>query len=235
MTVSSSIVTETVLEPVHQAMTSPWIYLILFTLAALDGFVPAFPSESVVITAGVFAATGEPDLLAVIVVSALGAFAGDHASYLIGRTAGARLLSRTPPGSHRRAALDRAGTTLADRGGLVLVIARYIPGGRTATTITMGTVGYPLRTFSFFDTIAAASWGTYSALLGYVGGMTFEQDPVKGLLLGLGLAITAAVLVETIRHLRRRCRTPPTRDVRAGEEREEDVLAAHRPAPSTHS
>lgn len=211
--------TETVVELVHQAMSSPWIYLALFALATLDGFIPAFPSESVVITAGVFAATGEPNLIAVIAVAALGAFTGDHTSYLIGHTAGGRLLARTRPGTRRRAAFDWAGKTLAERGGLILVVARYIPGGRTATTITMGTVGYPLRAFSFFDGIAALSWGTYSALVGYVGGIAFEQDPIKGLVLGLGLAITIAVLVEMIRHRRLRPRpreqgAVPSRDMR---------------------
>lgn len=104
------------------------------------------------ITAGVFAATGEPNLIAVIAVAALGAFTGDHTSYLIGRTAGGRLLARTRPGTRRPAAFDWAGKALAERGGLILVVARYIPGGRTATTIAMGTVGYPLRA----DELAAA-------------------------------------------------------------------------------
>jgi len=60
---------------------------------------PAVPSESLVITAGVFAATGEPILAGVIVAAALGAFAGDHVSYLRVRTAGGRLLARFRPGS----------------------------------------------------------------------------------------------------------------------------------------
>ena len=51
-----------VLDLLHQTMTSPWVYLAIFAVAVVDGFFPAVPSETAVITAGVFAATGEPDL-----------------------------------------------------------------------------------------------------------------------------------------------------------------------------
>ena len=195
---------EAITELVEGAMGSPWVYLALFAFAAIDGFFPVVPSESLVITAGVFAATGEPNVFAVIGVSALGAFAGDHISYLAGRTAGGRLMRRAKPGSRKAAAFERAGGLLEERGGTILVVCRYIPGARTAITLTAGAVRYPLRSFSTFDGIAAFSWATYSVLVGYLGGAAFEDDPLKGLGLGLGLALTVSFLVEAIRHLRRR-------------------------------
>ncbi|MQA74652.1 MAG: DedA family protein [Solirubrobacterales bacterium] len=195
---------DTLVQLAHDAMTSPWAYLALFAFAALDAFLPIIPSESLVITAGVFAAGGEPELLGVIGAAALGAFVGDHVSYLIGRTAGARLLERARSRPRGCAAFEFADRALARRGGLILVVARYVPGGRTAVTLTMGATHYPLRSFSSFDSIAALSWAVYSALVGYVGGRAFEQDTIKGLLVGLGLGLTIAVVVETIRRLRGR-------------------------------
>jgi membrane protein DedA with SNARE-associated domain len=189
---------------VEGAMGSPWVYLALCAFAAIDAFFPIVPSESLVISAGVFAATGEPNVFAVIGVSALGAFAGDHVSYLAGRTAGGRLIARAKPGSRKAAAFDAAAKLLEDRGGTILVVCRYIPGARTAITLTAGAVKYPLRSFSLFDGIAALSWATYSVLVGYLGGAAFEDDPLKGLALGLGLALTVSLLVEAIRHVRRR-------------------------------
>ena len=114
-----------------------------FAFAAIDGFFPVVPSESLVITAGVFAANGEPLLPLVIVAAAAGAFAGDHIAYLAGRTAGDRLVTRLKPGSKRRLAFDRAGGVLDDRGGLIIVVCRYIPGARTAITMTAGAVRLP--------------------------------------------------------------------------------------------
>lgn len=191
------------MEMLESAITSPWVYLALFAIAVLDGFFPVVPAETMVITAGVFAASGRPDLVPVIVVAASGAFIGDHISYQIGRRAGAGLLRRMPPGSRRRAAFDWAAQALAVRGGLLLVVARYVPGGRTAATMTTGAVGYPRRRFALFDALAAGSWGTYSALVGYLGGAAFEDDRLKGLMFGLGLAVTITVLVEVIRFVRR--------------------------------
>jgi membrane-associated protein len=195
---------EAITELVEGAMSSPWVYLALCAFAAIDAFFPIVPSESLVISAGVFAATGEPNLVAVIAVAALGAFAGDHVSYLVGRTAGGRLLQRAKPGSKKAATLERGGKLLSDRGGTILIVCRYIPGARTAITLSAGALSYPLRKFSFFDGIAALSWGTYSALVGYIGGAAFEENPLAGLGLGLGLALTVTFTVELIRHLRRR-------------------------------
>ncbi|SNS67631.1 membrane protein DedA, SNARE-associated domain [Streptosporangium subroseum] len=193
--------TQTILDALHDVMSSPWVYLALFALAMLDGFFPVVPAETSVITAGVFAAaTGAPNLALVIVAAALGAFAGDHVSYAIGRTTNDRLRN----GRRSRKAFGWAERALAERGGLVLVVARYIPGGRTACTITMGAVAYPRRSFALFDAVAAGSWAIYSGLIGYVGGAAFENDPIKGLLLGLGIALTITAVVEIVRHVRRR-------------------------------
>lgn len=196
---------EPVLGVIHQAMSSPWIYLALFLVAAVDAFFPVVPSESAVITAGVFAAaSGAPNLPIVIVAAAIGAFVGDHVSYQIGQSAGRRRLTRIAPNARRRAAFAWAERALAERGGLVLVVARYVPGGRTAITLTMGAVAYSRRRFALFDGVAAVSWAVYSGLIGYVGGAAFERDPLKGVLFGIGLAIALTVVIEVIRHVRRR-------------------------------
>lgn len=210
---------ESIVEFTEQAMSSPWVYVLLFAIAAIDGFFPAVPGETLVITAGVFAAASDmPNLALVIAAAALGAFAGDHVSYAIGRGAGGKLLAKVRLGSRQDAAFGWARTALAERGGLVLVICRYIPGCRTAVTLTTGALSYPLRRFSFFDGIAALSWALYSALIGYLGGMAFENDPLKGLLLGFGIAVGLTVLVELVRYLRKRRAAPasPEEPARVG-------------------
>lgn len=192
-------------DSVNGIMGSPWIYLALFGIAALDGFFPVVPSETLVITAGVYAAAhGKPNLVLVALVAALGALAGDHTSYAIGRLLGKGVVDRAAPGSRRRRAFDWARRALRERGGLILLIARYIPGGRTAATLTMGGVHYRLRSFTPFDAIAAASWGVYCVLLGYIGGRAFEGNAGKGLLLGLGIALAVTVVIELVRRLRNR-------------------------------
>jgi membrane-associated protein len=196
-------VADAIMDLAEGAMGSPWIYAALLAFAALDAFFPIVPSESLVITAGVFAASGEPHLAGIIVAAGLGAFIGDHISYFIGRTAGERMMRRAEPGSRKAAAWARGHKLLEERGGVILIVCRYIPGARTAITLTAGAVAYRLRSFSFFDAIAAGSWATYSALVGYIGGEAFEEEPWKGLALGLGIALSVTFAVEVIRHVRR--------------------------------
>jgi membrane protein DedA with SNARE-associated domain len=194
-----------VVESVEAIMGSPWVYLALYAIATIDAFFPVVPSETLVISAGVFAAaSGEPNVVIVVLVAAAGAFTGDHISYFIGRYGGGALLARFGQNKAVAGAMVWARKELEIRGGLVLVISRYIPGGRTATTMTCGATGFPLRKFSFFDAIAALSWAIYSTAIGYLAGNWFEGDPIRGLMLGLGIAVAITVIVEGVRHLRRR-------------------------------
>lgn len=189
------------LNALQGTLTSPWIYMALFGLALLDAFLPVVPSETLIITAGVYAASGDTILLLVIAFAAAGAFCGDHVSYSIGRFAGGRLEGRIRSGRRRRAGYERAARIFDERGGLVIIIARYIPGGRTTATLLMGIVRYPLRYFTPFDAVACVLWASYAGLIGYLGGSAFERDPVKGLILGFGIALAITVLIEAGRYL----------------------------------
>jgi membrane-associated protein len=199
---------DAIVRAVESMVTTPWVYLALFGIAALDGFFPVVPSETLVITLGAFAAAiGDPHLVMVMVVAALGALTGDHISYFIGRGAGGRILTRLKPGRRAKRTYDRIGRMLDERGGLVLVVARYIPGGRTAATVTTGATDFPRRSFTRYAVIAAVTWAVYSAGLGYLGGTAFEREPLMGVAVGLGLAFTITTgheAVRAVRHRRRR-------------------------------
>lgn len=182
---------------------SPWIYLAIGVLTALDAFL-VVPSEALVITAGVFAVTGDTELLLVVLAAAVGSFAGDHVSYTVGRFGGVRLRRRARPNSWLTSLFDWAERNLRRRGGIILIAARFLPGGRTATTLTMGAVRYPRPRFSFFDAIAATSWAWYTTLLGVIGGVTFRDEPLLGVLLGLAVAAGVAVGAEVARRVHHR-------------------------------
>lgn len=199
-------VTDSLLAAAHDAMASPWIYALLFALSWLDGFLPALPGESAVITAGVFAAAGAPRWELVIVAAALGAFAGDHTSYALGHRLRHRVARCARPGTRPAVALDRARRALDSHGGLIVVVARYVPGGRTTVTLTAGAVEYPLRRFTPFAAAAAVSWAAYGTVVGLVGGAAFEAEPGKGVLLGIGLALAVTAVVESARSAARRRR-----------------------------
>jgi membrane protein DedA with SNARE-associated domain len=89
------------------------------------------------------------------------------------------------------------------RGWYLIVIARFIPGGRTATTFTAGVVEYPWATrFAPLTVLAALIWATYAALVGYLGGRIFIERPVYGIVLAFAIAGAVVLGVEVSRRLR---------------------------------
>jgi membrane-associated protein len=187
------------------ANASGWAYLIVFLLAYFDALVPVVPSETSVITAGVVASQGDLNLMIIVAVAAGGAFLGDNTAYFIGSRFGTRINERFFSGEKARQRVQWAQKQVSERGGELILIARFIPGGRTVVTLSCGTLGYPWRRFVIFDAAAALGWALYASLLGYLGGHAFEKAPWKGLLLALGIAFAVAGAVEVIRwYLKRR-------------------------------
>ncbi|MDQ3876330.1 MAG: DedA family protein [Actinomycetota bacterium] len=182
---------------------SPWTYGLVFAIAYLDALIPIVPSETTVIAGGVVAAQGDLLLVGVIVCGALGAFLGDNTSYAIGDRLGRRAVAKFLRGERGRRTLEWGERMLRQHGGVLIVVARFIPGGRTATTFAAGTLGYPwLRRFVVFDAVGVSFWAMYAALVGYFGGKTFEESPWKALVLAFAIAIGLAALIEGIRRLR---------------------------------
>ena len=182
---------------------SPWTYPYLFGVSALDVVFPLVPSEASVITAGVLAGSGNLVLAAVIACAAAGAILGDNVSYWIGRTLGDRIVERFFQGE-RRKRIDWAEQQIQERGPYLIVVGRFIPGGRTAVTLASGLLEMPWRRFIVFDAAAGVVWASYAALLGFLGGRTFEDNPFMGLLIAFGIALLVTGLIELYRYLRRR-------------------------------
>jgi membrane-associated protein len=183
---------------------SGWAYAIVFLLALLDAFVPVVPSETAVITAGVVAAGGGLSLPLIVVVGACGAFAGDNISYLIGREFGSGVVDRFFGSGKGRSRIDWAKRQLDERGVQLILVGRFIPGGRTAVTLTAGLTRFSWRRFLPADAAASFVWAVYASLIGYFGGRAFEDAPWKGLLVALGIGFALGGAVEIGRHVRKR-------------------------------
>jgi len=184
---------------------SAWTYPLLFGICVGDAVFPALPSETAMIVCGIQAARSHLSLEAVIAVGAAGAFVGDNASYVIGRWFGQPVSRRFFSGERSQARLKWAEGFLRERGSYILIVARFVPGGRTATTFTAGLVKLPwLTRFAPFIFVAAILWALYGALLGYIGGRTFQNHPLFALLVAFGIAATVAGAAEGARWLRKR-------------------------------
>ncbi|HSS73660.1 MAG TPA: DedA family protein [Gaiellaceae bacterium] len=182
---------------------SEWSYAVVFGVALLDGFFPLVPSETTVIAAGVLAAHGDLRIELVLIAAAAGAICGDNVTFWLGKTLGERVAEKIFIGTRRRH-LDRAHKMVEERGGYLIVIARFIPAGRTAVTFACGSLDWAWTRFIKFDVVAGVIWGSYASLLGYFGGKTFEDSPFKGFLVAFAIAIGITCGVEVVRWIRKR-------------------------------
>jgi membrane-associated protein len=144
---------------------------------------------------------GDLQLALVIVLGAVGAFAGDTGAYGVGRALDRRVRGVLFAGNKGRRRLAFVERAFARRGGSMILIGRFIPGGRTAVTFTAGATSYPYKRFAMFAIPAAVAWSAYATLLGYAGGKAFEDDPLKALAFGFGVALAGAALIEGVRRL----------------------------------
>lgn len=184
-----------------------WFLLIIFGIALLDSVIPVVPSETTVIIGGVAAGQGNQNIALVILAGASGAFCGDNLAYFIGDRFRGRVEAWADRKPSRRARLDGAARQIRKRGGMLLITARFIPGGRTILTLSSGVTNQPHRWFAGWIAIATVVWASYAGLLGYLFGQTFENDHTIAFWLAFATALAISGLIELVRWLRERRRT----------------------------
>ncbi len=186
----------------HANPSSPTGYLVAFAVPLLDAFFPVVPSESVVIGLGVLAANSfDVRILPLVILVAVGAFCGDNISYFLGKRFGVRVADRLLRGEKGKRTRKWAERTLEKYGMRLLIVARFIPGGRTAVTLTAGITGYPYGRFRVAVAIAAVLWTVYAFGIGLVGGRTFKNNSLAAFGLAFGVAAVVSVLTEIGRRL----------------------------------
>lgn len=189
-----------------------WAYLVLLGLLAVDAFVPVVPTQVLMITGGALTVYGGLSLPVTIGVGALGVFAGDLACYLLGRRAPDRRPAPTvAPGRARRIA-GRVTRGLRRPGPLVILLCRFVPGGRMAACFAAGRSRYPYRLFLAYEALAAAGWATYGALIGHLGGTALTESAWQLLVIAGAAAagFAAAGWAMTALGTRRARPEPPT-------------------------
>ena len=183
-------------------VSSPWLYVIILVLVAVDGFIPVAMSEAVIIGLGAISATGPPHLGVLAASAIAGGVAGDRISYHVGRKAGGVIRN-----GRLAAAKVRAEQALLRQGGAAIVIGRFIPYGRTATTLTAGSVALRKRPFYLGSVVSNVLWAAYSIGLGRLGGVAFADSPILAAAFGIALGFLLAGLHSVTKRLWKRFRT----------------------------
>ena len=188
--------------------------LIVFAEDALFvGFV--IPGETVAILGGVAASRGHASVVVVAIVVVAAAIVGDSVGYEIGRHWGARLLDLRTFAKHRKRLQD-AQDLLARRGGVAVMLGRWVAFFRAVMPALAGTAKMPYRTFLPFNAAGGIVWGTVVVLVGYLAANSYaqvERTIGRDAALIALVVVLALVVVWQVRR-RRAAAEPPEPDAR---------------------
>jgi membrane-associated protein len=173
---------------------------------------PLVPSEVALVGAGAMVASGAAEPVPVLAAAWLGALVGDCCAYGLGRRAGRFGVGRLLRHRRSRGSVVWATRQLDRRTVPVLVAGRFLPGGRTVTTLTAGLLRVPARRFVPAVVFGGELWAGYVTTLGYLGGRGAAEQPWAGALAGLLLATAAGFTVEVVRRLRSRAEPAQPRE-----------------------
>ena len=161
------------------------------------------PGDSLLITAGLFAARGDlslPTLLATLIPAAI---IGNATGYAIGKRTGKALYSRPDSLLFRREHLKMTHEYYERHGGKTIIIAQFAPILRTFAPVVAGVAEMGYRKFASYNVIGAILWITSMTLGGYLLGNVIP-DIDKRIDLVIMVVIAVSLLPAIIAWLRSR-------------------------------
>jgi membrane-associated protein len=183
------------------------IWLLVVIVFAETGLMIGFflPGDSLLVTAGLFAAKGDLDINIVWLNVALiaAAIVGDATGYWIGFRAGKALYSRPNSLLFRREHLIKTHEFYEKHGGKTIVIARFMPIVRTFAPVVAGAATMTYRQFALYNVTGAIAWVTSMTLTGYFLGRTIP-DIEKNIHIVVGIVIFLSLVPGIIAFIRAR-------------------------------
>lgn len=199
--------------PDHLITTFGTIGIILVVFAEsglLFGFF--LPGDSLLITAGVFAAKGDLSLPVILVGVFVAAVTGDQVGYAFGNKVGPALFRRPDSRLFKKKHLVKAQKYFDDHGPRTIVLARFIPIVRTFAPVLAGVSEMPYRTFVTYNVLGGLLWGVGVTLIGYAIGEVVDVDKYLLPIILVLVAASLAPVVLEVRRARRQDHSAPTPD-----------------------
>src|SRR6202034_4132623 len=116
------------------------------------------PGDSLLVTAGVFAAAGDLKIATLLPAAIICAIVGDQVGYWIGRRAGQALYQREDSLFFKRKHLDSAHAFYEKYGGKTVILARFAPIVRTFCPPVAGAANMPYGTYFAYDVVGGCVW-----------------------------------------------------------------------------
>jgi membrane-associated protein len=181
------------------------IYIILFLVIFIEtGLVamPFLPGDSLLFTAGIFAASGELDLAYLLFLLLIAAVLGDNCNYWIGRKIGLRVFQlkfRDKPIVNKKY-LDQTELFFAKNGIKAIIMARFVPFVRTFAPFAAGIGKMNYNQFFFYDLFGGFLWVFSLTIAGYLlGEVDWIRKHIDLVCLGIIFISVLPMLIEFIK------------------------------------
>src|SRR5215813_7540114 len=146
------------------------------------------PGDSLLVTAGFYAAGGKLSIVLLNLILIPCAIAGPIVSYWIGAKAGPHIFNKPRSRFFRPEHVQAAHRFYEKHGGAAIVIARFMPIVRTFVPIVAGVGRMPYGRYTLYNIVGGAAWCLSMTLIGY-----FLRQAWPGLVNHIELVIVAVV------------------------------------------
>ena len=150
---------------------------LVFIVFAETGLAVGFflPGDSLLVVAGLFAATGKLNVAVLLSSLFVAAVVGDAVGYYTGAKMGPKLFRRQKSVLFRPSHLQRAQDFYEKYGGKTIIISRFVPIVRTFAPIVAGAAQMPYRKFVVFNVVGGFLWVFSLVLAGYYLGTLLRE------------------------------------------------------------
>jgi membrane-associated protein len=167
------------------------------------------PGDSLLVTAGLYAAKGDLSIWYLNLLLIPLAILGDATSYYLGARSGPHLFNRPQSRFFKPEHLKRAQAFYEKHGGKAIIIARFMPLVRTFVPVVAGVAKMPYRRFALFNVVGAAGWVSSMTVGGYLLGSVIPGID-KHIEKVIVLVVFASILPGIISYFRAKASTPPS-------------------------
>lgn len=178
-------------------------YLLLFTIIfAETGLFAGFflPGDSLLITAGLIAASGRLDITTALATMSAAAVLGDSTGYLIGKQLQKSIFSKKETLFFHRDHLDKTEAFYRKHGAKTIFLARFVPVVRSFAATLAGVAAMPYPVFLFYSLTGAVLWVLCFTLTGYyIASMFPEVVQYLHIFIMVGIVL---IVLSALRHLK---------------------------------
>jgi len=163
------------------------------------------PGDSLLITAGLIAATGALNIWWINVLLMVAAIVGDSVGYAIGARIGPRLFTREKSMLFNPKHVDRTRRFYARYGAKTIVIARFVPIVRTFAPVLAGVGQMPYRRFLSYNVFGGIGWVAGMTWAGYFLGSAIPdiKSHIHKVVLVVIVLSVIPIVIEVLRERRR--------------------------------